>query len=42
MQTIQEQLKTGELSRVHLLYGEEQYMVRYYKNLLKEKLSTKR
>lgn len=39
MQTIQEQLKTGELSRVHLLYGEEQYMVRYYKNLLKEKLS---
>lgn len=39
MQTIQEQLKNGKLSRIHLLYGEEQYMVRYYKNLLKDKLS---
>lgn len=39
MQTITEQLKTGEFSRYHLIYGEERYMVRYYKKCLKDKLS---
>lgn len=39
MQTITEQLKRGNLSRVQLIYGEERYMVRYYKNGLKQKLS---
>ncbi len=32
MQTITDQIKTGNLSRFHLLFGEESYMVRYYKN----------
>lgn len=32
MQTITEQMKSGQLSRFLLLYGEERYMVRYYKN----------
>lgn len=40
MQTIASQIKSGELSRVHLVYGEESYMVRYYKNKLKSMLST--
>lgn len=39
MQTIDVQIKTGELARFHLLYGEEPYMVRYYKNKLKTTLS---
>lgn len=39
MLTITEQLKTGNFSRFHLVYGEERYMVRYYRNSLKEKLS---
>lgn len=38
MHTIKEQLKNGEFSRLHLLYGEERYMVRYYKNALKKAL----
>ncbi len=39
MQTIAAQIKSGELSRFHLLYGEEPYMIRYYKNKLKKMLS---
>lgn len=39
MQTIAAQIKSGELSRFHLLYGEEPYMVRFYKNKLKTMLS---
>nr|MBP3599409.1 DNA polymerase III subunit delta [Eubacterium sp.] len=39
MQTIDAQIKTGELSRFHLIYGEEPYMVRYYKNKCKSMLS---
>ena len=39
MQTIAEQIKSGDLSRFHLIYGEEPYMVRYYKNKLKTMLS---
>ena len=39
MQTIAAQIKSGDLSRFHLIYGEEQYMVRFYKNKLKSMLS---
>ena len=39
MKKITEQLKAGEFSRFHLIYGEESYMVRYYMTSLKEKLS---
>lgn len=39
MQTIAAQIKSGDLSRFHLIYGEEPYMVRYYKNKLKTLLS---
>ena len=39
LQTIDAQIKTGELARFHLVYGEEPYMVRYYKNKLKTALS---
>lgn len=40
MLLIEEQLKNGTFSRFHLLYGEERYMVRYYKRSLMEKLSS--
>lgn len=40
MQTIEAQIKSGELSRFHLIYGEEPYMVRFYKNKLKTMLSS--
>lgn len=40
MQTIAAQIKSGDLSRFHLIYGEEPYMVRYYKNKLKTMLSS--
>lgn len=39
MLQIENQLKTNQLSHVHLLYGEERYMVRYYKKTLISKLS---
>lgn len=39
MLKLQEQLKNNALSRYHLLYGEERYMVRYYKKCLMERLS---
>lgn len=39
LKTIAEQIKSGDLSRFHLIYGEEPYMVRYYKNKLKRMLS---
>ncbi|MCH5252546.1 MAG: DNA polymerase III subunit delta [Lachnospiraceae bacterium] len=39
MQKITEELKNNSLSRFHLIYGEERYMVRYYKHSLVEKLS---
>lgn len=39
MQTIAAQIKSGDLSRFHLIYGEEPYMIRYYKNKLKALLS---
>lgn len=39
MLTIDEELKRDTLSQVHLLYGEEWYMVRYYKRMLMEKLT---
>ena len=32
MQSISEQIKTKQVERFHLIYGEEAYMVRYYKN----------
>lgn len=40
MLKLQEELKKDTLSRYHLLYGEERYMVRYYKNSLIERLSS--
>lgn len=39
LQTIAAQIKSGDLSRFHLLYGEEPYMVRFYKNKLRTMLS---
>ncbi len=39
MLKLQEELKKGPLSRYHLICGEERYMVRYYKNALRERLS---
>lgn len=39
MLKIAEELKTNVISRYHLIYGEERYMVRYYKHCLIEKLS---
>lgn len=40
MLKIAEELKTGAISRYHLIYGDERYMVRYYKHSLIEKLSS--
>ncbi len=39
MLRIDDELKRNDLSRFHLLFGEERYLVRYYKNLLIQKLS---
>ncbi len=39
MLRIEAELKRNDLSRFHLLFGEERYLVRYYKNLLIQKLS---
>ena len=39
MHNIDEELKTNQISRAHLLFGEEQYMVQYYKNMLIKKLA---
>ncbi len=39
LHTIDAQIKSGELSRFHLIYGEEPYMVRYYKNKCKAMLA---
>lgn len=39
MLKLQEELKKNSLSRYHLIYGEERYMVRYYKKSLMERLS---
>lgn len=39
MLQLESQLKSNQFSRFHLLYGEERYMVRYYKNALITHLS---
>lgn len=39
MLQIENELRTNQFSRFHLLYGEERYMVRYYKNALTGKLA---
>ena len=39
MLRIEEELKRNQLSRFHLLYGEERYMVRYYRHTLMQRLS---
>lgn len=39
MLKLAEELKNNSISRYHLIYGEERYMVRYYKRCLIEKLS---
>lgn len=39
MLKLAEELKNNRISRFHLVYGEERYMVRYYKRCLIEKLS---
>jgi len=39
MLKLQEELKQDALSRFHLIYGEERYMVRYYKKCLRDRLS---
>ena len=38
MQTIQEQIQTGQLAPFLLLYGEERYMVKYYKDSIVKSL----
>ncbi len=40
MKKLAEELKTHSFSRFHLIYGEERYMVRYYRNCLVRELST--
>ncbi len=40
MLTIESELKSNSISRFHLLYGQERYMVRYYKKSLLEKLTS--
>lgn len=40
MLKLAEELKTNKISRYHLIYGDERYMVRYYKHSLMEKLSS--
>lgn len=40
MPSISEQIKTKQVERFHLIYGEEAYMVRYYKNAMISALST--
>lgn len=40
MLKLAEELKTNKISRYHLIYGDERYMVRYYKHGLMEKLSS--
>lgn len=39
MLRLDKELKNNEISKYHLIYGEERYMVRYYKNKLIRKLS---
>lgn len=39
MQTIDAQIKSGNLVPFHLIYGDEPYMVRYYKNKIKSMLA---
>lgn len=38
MKTLQEDLKTGNFKHIYLLYGEEAYLVRQYKDRLKDSL----
>ncbi len=39
MKTITEDIRSGQLKHVYLLYGEETYLIRQYKNNLKDALS---
>lgn len=39
MLRIEEELKKNQISRFHLIYGEERYMVRYYRNMLIQQLT---
>ncbi len=39
MLSIDDEIKKNQYAKVHLIYGEERYMVRYYKNTLKHHLS---
>lgn len=39
MLQLEGEIKNNQFSRFHLIYGEERYMVRYYKNILVSKLS---
>lgn len=39
MLQLESEIKSNQFSRFHLIYGEERYMVRYYKNTLIGKLS---
>ncbi len=40
MKTIIEDIKTGQFKSVYLLYGEEKYLIRQYRDRLKEALAT--
>ena len=40
MKTIDEDIKTGQYKKVYLLYGEEKYLIRQYRDKLVKALST--
>ena len=38
MKTIDNDIKTGQFKQIYLLYGEEQYLIRQYRDKLKHAL----
>ena len=40
MKTIDNDIKTGQFKQIYLLYGEEQYLIRQYRDKLKHALAT--
>ena len=39
MKTIDNDIKTGQFKQIYLLYGEEQYLIRQYRDKLKHALA---
>lgn len=42
MKTIDQDIKTGQLNHVYLLYGEEQYLIRQYRDKLKNAIADRK